>query len=87
MLTITLSFALIPYGFVVILFALLAAFSVFSMLRHGATTGTSFLATFAFLAGATFVLFFTWEGLKGTDWQQQVQISPTSFMTSSAPTL
>lgn len=74
-----LSLILIPYGIVVLLFVFLAAYSVHNLVKYGATTNSSFVATFAFLAGAVFVFFFTWQGLKGTDWQQEISFgSPFS---------
>ena len=74
MLSFPLSLILIPYGIVVLLFILLAAYSVHNLVRYGATTNSSFVATFAFLAGAVFVMFFTWSALRGTDWTQEVSI-------------
>ena len=74
----TLSFplgiALIPYAVVLLLFAFMAAFNVYNLIRFDATTRTSFLATFCFFAGASLVLFLTWNELKGVDWRQNVEI-------------
>ncbi|HTK05025.1 MAG TPA: hypothetical protein VL500_05545 [Candidatus Eisenbacteria bacterium] len=74
MISFPLSLVLIPYGIVVLIFILLAAYSVHNLVRYGATTNSSFFATFAFLAGAVFVMFFTWSALRGTDWTQEVTI-------------
>ena len=84
MLSFPLSLILIPYGVIVLLFVFLAAYSVHNLVKYGATTNSSFVATFAFLAGAVFVFFFTWQGLRGTDWTQEITVggsftsSPTS---------
>lgn len=79
-----LSLILIPYGIIVLMFVFLAAYSVHNLVRYGATTNSSFVATFAFLAGAVFVFFFTWQGLRGTDWTQQISIGgPLTSVTTS----
>lgn len=86
MLSFPLSLVLIPYGVIVLIFAFLAAYSVHNLVKYGATTNTSFAATFAFLAGAIFVFFFTWQGLRGTDWTQQITIGGSfTGVTSTSP--
>ena len=77
---------LIPYGIIVVIFLFMALYSIHNLVRYGATTGGSFLATFAFLAGAVFVFFFTWQALIGTDWSQRIVIGAPSF-SSSIPTI
>ena len=85
MISFPLSLVLIPYGIILLLFALLAAYSVHNLVRYGATTNSSFVATFSFLAGAVFVLFFTWQGLRGTDWTQEINFgAPLSGATTSS---
>lgn len=69
---------LIPYGLIVAFFAVLAIVNVFHLVGYGATTGPSFAVTFLFLAGAVFILFFTWEGVKGTDWEAPVTLGGAS---------
>jgi L-cystine uptake protein TcyP (sodium:dicarboxylate symporter family) len=86
MISFPLSLVLIPYGIVLLLFALLAAYSVHNLVKYGATTNTSFVATFSFLAGAVFVLFFTWQALQGTDWSQEINLS-APFATISSTQL
>jgi len=86
MISFPLSLILIPYGILVLLFILLAAYSVHNLVRYGATTNSSFVATFAFLAGAVFVMFFTWQGLRGTDWTQEVTFGG-SFSINPTPEL
>ncbi len=66
---------LIPYGVIVALFLFMSLYSIHNLVRYGATSHGSFLATFAFLAGAVFVFFFTWQALIGTDWSQQINIA------------
>lgn len=66
---------LIPYGLVVVLFAFTAFYSVHNLIKYGATTHQSFLATFAFLAGATLLFFFTWQLLRNTDWTLPITIN------------
>jgi len=65
---------LIPYAVVVLLFAAIAFFNVFNLVRYDATNHVSFLATFSFLAGASLVFFLTWQELKGVDWTRQVDL-------------
>lgn len=84
MLSFPLILILIPYGIVVALFLFIAAYSVHNLVRYGATTTGSFLATFAFLAGATFVFFFTWQALANTDWERPINIGlPTAHSIST----
>ncbi|MEY4744340.1 MAG: hypothetical protein RL272_285 [Candidatus Parcubacteria bacterium] len=83
MISFPLSFVLIPYGVVILVFAFLAMYSVHNLVKFGATTHASFVATFAFLAGAVFVMFFTWFALRGTDWTQEITLgAPASSFTS-----
>ncbi len=83
MFSFSLSLILIPYGIVVLVFAGLALFSVHNLVKYGATTHASFLATFAFLAGAVFVFFFTWLTLKDVDWGQQISVGlPTAVIST-----
>jgi hypothetical protein len=85
MLSFPLILILIPYGIIVALFLFIAAYSVHNLVRYGATTGSSFMATFAFLAGAVFVFFLTWQSLAGTDWNHVISIGAPSY--SMQPTL
>ncbi len=83
MISFPLSFVLIPYGIVILIFAFLAMYSVHNLVKYGATTNSSFVATFAFLAGAVFVMFFTWYALRGTDWTQDISFgAPVASFTS-----
>lgn len=83
MISFPLSFVLIPYGIVIVIFALLAMYSVHNLVKYGATTHSSFVATFAFLAGAVFVMFFTWFALRGTDWTQDISFgAPVASFTA-----
>ncbi len=83
MISFPLSFVLIPYGIVILIFAFLAMYSVHNLVKYGATTNSSFVATFAFLAGAVFVFFFTWMALKDVDWNQQISFGlPTSVIST-----
>ncbi|HTM68521.1 MAG TPA: hypothetical protein VL426_04425 [Candidatus Binatia bacterium] len=85
MLSFPLSLILIPYGIIVLIFIFLAAYSVHNLVRYGATTNSSFAATFAFLAGAVFVFFFTWQGLRGTDWSQQITFGGSLTGVTTSP--
>lgn len=86
MISFPLSLVLIPYGIIILLFIFLAAYSVHNLVKYGATTNASFVATFAFLAGAVFVMFFTWQGLKGTDWTQEISFGSPFSAASITPT-
>lgn len=85
MLTFPFALVLIPYGLLIIFFVLMATINVFHLVHYGATTGVSFMVTFLFLAGAVFILFFTWQSLVGVDWGRTINI-PIPF-TAGAPTL
>jgi len=77
---------LIPFGVVVALFIFTAFFNVYNLVRFDATNGTSFIATFAFLAGASLVLFLTHRELKGVDWQTPIVIgAPQSAYSGPEP--
>ena len=78
MITIPLSLFLIPYGFVVLFFLLLAFINIFHIIHYGATTQVSFIVTFLFLAGAAYILFFTWQTLGGVDWNHEIIIGISS---------
>jgi hypothetical protein len=77
--------ALLPYGLVVVFFAVMAIINVSYLVHYGATTAVSFVVTFLFLAGGVFILFFTWQGLQGTDWGRTINL-PVPFV-GGAPTL
>ena len=79
MLSFPLILILIPYGILVALFLFIAAYSVHNLVRYGATTGSSFVATFAFLTGATLVFFLTWQSLVGTDWSYEINVGAPSY--------
>jgi hypothetical protein len=79
MLSLSFALILIPYALVVGFFAVMALIHVQHLIHYGATTKISFVATFAFLAGATLVLFTTWYLLRGTDWSQQAVIGLPKF--------
>jgi hypothetical protein len=77
--------ALIPYGLTLIFFALLAVINVYHLVHYGATSGVSFVVTFMFLAGAAFILFFTWQAVGDTDWSQQIDVAPFGYLSSAQP--
>jgi hypothetical protein len=74
MISISLSLALFLYALVVVLFAIFAIVNVYHLVHYGATSGISFAVTFLFLAGAAFILFFTYHALAAVDWNQQIGI-------------
>lgn len=76
------SYFLVPYGLVVLFFAIMAIVNVYHLVHYGATTGVSFVVTFLFLAGAAFILFFTWQAAGTADWSQQITFSPLNFADS-----
>ena len=76
---------LIPYGLVLAFFTLLAIVNVAHIVGYGETTGPSFIVTFLFLAGAAFILFFTWHGVAGTDWMAPVTLGTSALMPASFP--
>jgi hypothetical protein len=80
------AFVLIPYGLVVLFFALFAVINVYHLVHYGATTGVSFVVTFLFLAGAVFIMFFTWQALAGVDWGREVNLA-IPFLTSAGTPL
>lgn len=72
--SLTLSVFLIPYGIVILFFAVFAAINIHHLIRYAATTKVSFVVTFVFLAGSVFLLFFSWSTLHKIDWQQEIGV-------------
>jgi hypothetical protein len=84
MFAIPFSFILIPYAVVLLFVALMSFISVSHLVRHGATSGISFIVTFLFIVGSASILFGTWTALQGTDWTQQITLSlPTMSLGTS----
>lgn len=63
-----LSVILIPYGLLVLIFAIFALVSLFHLIRYGSLTFFSFFVTFIFLAGTVLILYSTAFLLVDTDW-------------------
>ena len=74
---------LLPYGLTVLFFALMATINVFHLIHYGATTGISFIITFLFLAGAVFILFFTWQELQAVNWNHMITLDLPTVGASS----
>lgn len=74
MITLSLASILIPYAVVVAFFLIFALVNIYHMIHFGETTKVSFLVTFAFYAVSVLILFFTWQALQGTDWQQAISL-------------
>jgi hypothetical protein len=79
MISVAFALILVPYVAVAAFFLVMALVHVQHLVHYGATTKASFLATFAFLAGATLILFTTWFLLQGTDWTQQFRLTVPGF--------
>jgi len=78
---------LIPYGIVVLLFLVLAVLNVYHLVHYGATSRTSFIFTFVFVAGAALIAFVSWQSLAGVDWSAGVSINPFAGSPSELPQL
>ena len=85
MVSLTLAAFLIPYAIVAVLVLLFAVVNLTHLIHYGATTATSFVVTFAYLAGIVFLGYFTWAALGGVDWSFPIVLSMPSF--SQTPTL
>ena len=90
MITFHLSAILIPYGIAVVFILLFSLINIYHIVVYGATTFTSFAVTFVFLAGMTFIFFFTGQELKNVDWNIPITIVPPftnliGLTTSSLP--
>jgi hypothetical protein len=66
---------LIPYLLVVLLSLLLAVLNVYHLVHYGATTKTSFLFTFVFVAGLVVIAVASWLALGGINWGDSVGFS------------
>jgi len=71
----SLGLLLIPYFIAVGGFLLFAVLNVYHLITYGATTRTSFLFTFIFLAGAVLIAFGSWYFLSGIDWSAPITFS------------
>ncbi|HCC22470.1 hypothetical protein A2480_01535 [Candidatus Uhrbacteria bacterium RIFOXYC2_FULL_47_19] len=78
-----LAIILIPYGVIVLVFAIVALLNVYHLIHYSATSKTSFAFTFIFLAGTAVIAFLTWQAVGGVDWQTPISIS----LSSSSPEL
>ncbi|MEK9152758.1 MAG: hypothetical protein AAB692_05320 [Patescibacteria group bacterium] len=75
MISIALTALLVPYILIAATFMILALVNIYHLVNFGATTRVSFAITFIFYAGSVLILFFTWQALQGTDWQQAFNLS------------
>ena len=78
-----LAIILIPYGVIVLVFAIVALLNVYHLIHYSATSKTSLAFTFIFLAGTAVIAFLTWQAVGGVDWQTPISIS----LSSSSPEL
>ncbi|MEA3249148.1 MAG: hypothetical protein U9Q03_02205 [Patescibacteria group bacterium] len=68
----SLGLLLIPYFIAVGGFLLFAALNVYHLITYGATTRTSFLFTFGFLAGSVLIAYASWWFLHDIDWAREI---------------
>lgn len=81
-----LSLLLIPFGLTLIGVAMMIFLNVWHLLHYGATTLTSFVVTFLFLAGLATIGFFTVQELQYVDWSTPVEIGlPTANLPEWKP--
>jgi len=66
---------LIPYAIVVLMSLVLAVLNVYHLIHYGATTRTSFLFTFIFVAGIAVMSFVSWQVLGGVNWSDGISFS------------
>lgn len=81
MLTIQPWMILIPYAAVGAVMAFLGFMNVVNLLRFGARNWIGFLATFIFISGAAFVVFFGYQAMPQIDWTASVNV----FSLTAAP--
>ncbi|MBU0625711.1 hypothetical protein KKF05_05220 [Patescibacteria group bacterium] len=81
----SLGLLLIPYLLAILLFLVLAVLNVYHLIRYGATTGTSFVFTFIFMAGAVIIAFVSWQMLAQIDWTTSVGFSLYSSSAADLP--
>ena len=74
--TFTLSALLIPYGLIIAVVAVFAAFNLRHLIEHGPTVRVSYGVTLTFLAGVAVILILTWQGLGRVDWRQPISLTP-----------
>ena len=80
-----LAFLLIPFAVTMLITIVIAIISMAHLVHYGETTHVSFIAAFAFVAGAALILFLTSQALIGTDWSADVELSLPVF--ALAPSL
>lgn len=66
---------LIPYFLVVLVSLVLAVMNVYHLVHYGATTKTSFLFTFIFVAGLLVIAAISWMALAGLGWSDSISFS------------
>ena len=75
MISIPFNFILFPYAVVLLFIAVMSLINVMHLVRHGATSGISYVVTMMFIVGSASILFGTWMALQGTDWTQQITLA------------
>lgn len=84
MLAFPFSYVLLPYAAVVAFVALISIINVSHLVRHGATSGVSYVVTMLFFVGSAGILFGTWYALQGTDWTQQITLAVPALSLGAA---
>lgn len=73
--TFPLGLLLIPYLIAVAGFLIFAILNVFHLITYGATTRTSFIFTFVFLAGTVLIAYASWWALNDINWSSSITIN------------
>lgn len=66
----TLSLFLIAYYIFLGLFGLFSLFAIYHLARFVPPSSVAFFTTYIFLAGATIIIFATWQEIQSVDWTQ-----------------
>ena len=61
-------FLLIPYGLIVLAMVFFAVVDVVSLARYGARNWVGLLTSFVYIAGASLIMFLTWQALSNVSW-------------------
>jgi hypothetical protein len=73
---------LIPYAAVLLGTVFFSIFNISNLIKYGARNWIGLSATFIYVCGMAFILFYTWQLLPDVEWRQPIQVlgaAPQSF--------
>jgi hypothetical protein len=65
---------LIPYALISLGVVFFSLFNISNLLKYGARNWVGLVATFIYVCGVAFILFYTWQFLPDVEWRQPLQV-------------